>query len=131
MDFNLRTEHSLYNSQEFSDVSLRDQTNQCCKYGIFCLNGTGIHSGSEIKGDDLKGLTKTVYLKITQITEMKLSGNNASSYIKKQVLRSGSGIRCFLMGLGKNSGSGSRMNIPDHIPDSSETIFWDKNTKIF
>jgi hypothetical protein len=28
-------------------------------------------------------------------------------------------------------GSGSGMNIPDHISESLETIFWAKNTKIF
>ncbi len=32
--------------------------------------------------------------------------------------------------MGKKSGSGSRMKIPDHISESLETIFWDKNTWI-
>jgi hypothetical protein len=33
--------------------------------------------------------------------------------------------------MGKNSGSGSGMNNPDHIFESSETIFWVKILKFF
>jgi hypothetical protein len=50
---------------------------------------------------------------------------------------SGSGIRCFFEplirdpGWTKKSRSGSRMNIPDHISESLETIFWVKNTLNF
>ncbi len=33
-------------------------------------------------------------------------------------------------GMGKKSRSGSRMNIPDHISESLDTIFWVKNTSI-
>jgi hypothetical protein len=34
-------------------------------------------------------------------------------------------------GMGKISGSGSRMNNPDHITESLETIFWVKIPKFF
>jgi hypothetical protein len=34
-------------------------------------------------------------------------------------------------GRGKKSGSGSRTNIPDHISESFETIFWLKILKFF
>jgi hypothetical protein len=33
--------------------------------------------------------------------------------------------------MGKKSRSGSRMNIPDHISESLETIFWLKKLKFF
>jgi hypothetical protein len=33
--------------------------------------------------------------------------------------------------MGKKSGSGSWMNIPDHISESLETIFWVKILKFF
>jgi hypothetical protein len=33
--------------------------------------------------------------------------------------------------MGKKSGSGSRMNNPEHISDSLETIFWVKILKFF
>jgi hypothetical protein len=33
-------------------------------------------------------------------------------------------------GMGKKSKSGSGMNIPDHISESLETIFWVSNTKL-
>jgi hypothetical protein len=33
--------------------------------------------------------------------------------------------------MGKNSRSGSEMNIPDHISESFETIFWVKKLKFF
>ncbi len=48
----------------------------------------------------------------------------------------GSGIRCLFRpldpgsGMGKESRSGSGMNLPDHISESLETIFWVKNTSI-
>jgi hypothetical protein len=34
-------------------------------------------------------------------------------------------------GMGKQSGSGSGMNNPDHISESSKTIFWIKILKFF
>jgi hypothetical protein len=46
----------------------------------------------------------------------------------------GSGIRCLFYpgsGMGKESGSGIRMNNPDHISESLETISWVKNLKYF
>jgi hypothetical protein len=33
--------------------------------------------------------------------------------------------------MGKKSGSGSSMNNPDHISESTETIFWVKIIKFF
>jgi hypothetical protein len=47
---------------------------------------------------------------------------------------SGSGIWClFDPGIrdGKKTGSGSRVNNPDHISESLETIFWVKILKFF
>jgi hypothetical protein len=49
----------------------------------------------------------------------------------KQCCGSGSGIDAFLTpgsGMGKKSRSGSGMNIPDHITECLETVFWVKNT---
>jgi hypothetical protein len=52
----------------------------------------------------------------------------------KQCCGSGSGIR-FLFdpgsGMGKKSRSASELNIPDHISESLETIFWVKILKFF
>ncbi len=44
-----------------------------------------------------------------------------------QCCGSGSGIGCLFdpgSGMGKKSRSGSGMNVPDHISESLETIFW-------
>ncbi len=53
---------------------------------------------------------------------------------KKTLLKCcGFGIRCFSdpwIRDGKKSGSGSGMNIPDHISEILETVFWVKNTQI-
>jgi hypothetical protein len=46
----------------------------------------------------------------------------------------GSGIRCLFdpwIRNGKNSGSGSEKNNPDHISESVETLFWVKIFKFF
>jgi hypothetical protein len=46
----------------------------------------------------------------------------------------GSGIRCLFTpgsGMGKKSKSGSGMNIPDHISECLETVFWPKILKFF
>ncbi len=43
-------------------------------------------------------------------------------------LTTGSGIRDLGAGMGKKPRSGPGMNVPDHISESLETLFWVKNT---
>ncbi len=46
-------------------------------------------------------------------------------------LTPGSGMRGWVKNQNPEPGSGSGMNIPDHISESAETIFWFKILKFF
>ncbi len=85
----------------------------------------------------------TAQMVVRAVQEDSQAGANRAEYLffyflslgiihnNRQCCGSGSGIRClFNPGIGKKSRSESGMNIPDHIFESLETIFWVKNTEI-